>query len=136
MLLVQEGETSPGVGGNGGQCVRGSSGNTGCYPVLPDADGASTVTVLPDATAPSLASTPDFARRSLWSHAIEVKMSLQIELGIRNYRVGILSLHVRVTYIQSFVLTLVNQAKDHVIKNSNLTRKGNKFNGETVTLSQ
>jgi hypothetical protein len=50
----------------------------GCYPVLPDVDGASVISqpdtsrVLPDAIAPSLACTPEFARRASWSHAIEV----------------------------------------------------------------
>jgi hypothetical protein len=37
------------------------SGQTSCYPRLPDA------------IAPSLASTPEFARRNSWCHAIEVK---------------------------------------------------------------
>ncbi len=36
------------------------SGQTTCYPRLPDA------------IAPSLASTPEFARRNSWCHAIEV----------------------------------------------------------------
>ncbi len=39
------------------------SGQTSCYPRLPDA------------IAPSLASTPEFARRNSWCHAIEVKNS-------------------------------------------------------------
>ncbi len=37
------------------------SGQTSCYPRLPAA------------IAPSLASTPEFARRNSWCHAIEVK---------------------------------------------------------------
>jgi hypothetical protein len=39
-------------------------------------DGSGQTTVypcLPDAIAPSLASTPEFARRNSWCHAIEVK---------------------------------------------------------------
>ncbi len=76
LLLVQEGETGRGADADGGRCHRGSSVPTGCYPVLPDADGASTVVVLPDAIAPSLAATPDFARRASWSHAIEVRRLL------------------------------------------------------------
>jgi hypothetical protein len=78
-LLVQEGETCPGAGAAGGRCHRGSSAPTGCYPTLPDVDEASSIQAhgvsraLPDAIAPSLASTPDFARRASWPHAIEVK---------------------------------------------------------------
>jgi hypothetical protein len=34
--------------------------------------------VLPDAIAPSLACTPEFARRASWSHAIEVQRLLYI----------------------------------------------------------
>ncbi len=61
-----------------GRCEGDSSAPAGCYPVLPDADGASSILAhdvsraLPDAIAPSLACTPEFARRASWSHAIEV----------------------------------------------------------------
>ena len=78
MSLVQEGKTCPGASTAGGRCERGSSAPTGCYPVLPDVDGASSILAhgvsraLPDAIAPSLACTPEFARRASWSHAIEV----------------------------------------------------------------
>ena len=47
------------------------SGQTSCYPRLPDA------------IAPSLASTPEFARRNSWCHAIEVKIYI-IKVGIYN----------------------------------------------------
>ena len=78
LSLVQEGETCPGASTAGERCERGSSTPAGCYPALPDADGASVISqpdtsrVLPDAIAPSLACTPEFARRASWSHAIEV----------------------------------------------------------------
>jgi len=78
LSLVQEGETCPGVNTAGERCERGSSAPAGCYPALPDADGASSILAhgvsqaLPDAIAPSLACTPEFARRASWSHAIEV----------------------------------------------------------------
>ncbi len=38
---------------------------------------------LPEAIAPSLATTPDFARRASWSHAIEVKIILCIILALK-----------------------------------------------------
>ena len=88
LSLVQEGETCPGASTAGGRCERGSSAPTGCYPVLPVADGASVISqpdtsrVLPDAIAPSLACTPEFARRASWSHAIEVQ-KLYIAVGVR-----------------------------------------------------
>ncbi len=78
MSLVQEGETCPGAGTAGERCERGGSTPVACYPVLADADGASSILAhdvsraLPDAIAPSLACTPEFARRASWSHAIEV----------------------------------------------------------------
>jgi hypothetical protein len=36
---------------------------------------AGSLPALPEAIAPSLATTPDFARRASWSHAIEVKIN-------------------------------------------------------------
>ncbi len=72
-------DASPGAGGDSGCRSSGRPAPGGCYPVLPDVDGASSILAhgvtrsLPDAIAPSLASTPDFARRASWSHAIEVK---------------------------------------------------------------
>jgi hypothetical protein len=42
---------------------------------------------LPEAIAPSLATTPDFARRASWSHAIEVKINFVYYVGFGILRV-------------------------------------------------
>ncbi len=43
---------------------------------------AGSLPALPEAIAPSLATTPDFARRASWSHAIEVKIIFVHYIGL------------------------------------------------------
>jgi hypothetical protein len=42
---------------------------------------AGSLPALPEAIAPSLATTPDFAHRASWSHAIEVKNNFVYYIG-------------------------------------------------------
>ena len=62
------------------QGARIPPASTGCHSARPCDPAQSCYPHLPDAIAPSLAATPEFARRNSWCHAIEVNVMQKLNL--------------------------------------------------------
>ncbi len=72
---VQENEPVPDIGSHG-QASGGTDAGAGPVRTGPDVSADPVLyPALPDAIAPSLATTPEFARRgTIWCHALEVSL--------------------------------------------------------------
>ncbi len=66
--------------GEGEQEARTPPVSTGCHSARPCDPAQPCYPRLPDAIAPSLAATPEFARRNSWCHAIEVNVMQKLNL--------------------------------------------------------